>query len=530
MPDIIPLDMPAAYWRGKAQQARRAGNGREAVRLYRAALRKQDDNAVRRELAAALGDMRCLSASDRLLLENLARDAGDTDSLYDLARNRSLAGDEQGMADLLDLYLRLAPCGEQADRARDILWQMPRESKPPERLNRALARYRQAADVQSQPARSLRRAKQSWQRGRTPEDARLLAQLYLALGRKDKALRFAGAACDLAPEDLVARQLMATALHLNGMIHACRQALRQAAGLCKNMEQLPLYCSCAAYLGQGDLAAEMMEEKLAEHPDSADLMLLLASVLRDLPDRQERAEQLIADARSLDPENPLLELMDVVPANTPADQVSQIMRQLRRISEAITAGPVEQMDRRLHDTLVQAMRLPIPGMLDTAVNLFMKNQDALGLRMVMAENELPPLVYGLILSFFQEIGAPLPCFARVEGRLMLLPQKPRPPYDADLHELIRCLLREIPDSVPLDSVVRLVPSLWRRLPMSARRHCAQSRDRVWIMAFTAFLMIRAGMTDIANERILACKTPRRVRRALMQLIRRSNKPYEVHRF
>ena len=31
---------------------------------------------------------------------------------------------------------QLKAIGEQADRARDILWQMPRESKPPERLNR----------------------------------------------------------------------------------------------------------------------------------------------------------------------------------------------------------------------------------------------------------------------------------------------------------------------------------------------------------------------------------------------------------
>ena len=43
MPNIVPLDMPAAYWRDKAKHASRAGDYPEAVRLFRAALRKHDD-------------------------------------------------------------------------------------------------------------------------------------------------------------------------------------------------------------------------------------------------------------------------------------------------------------------------------------------------------------------------------------------------------------------------------------------------------------------------------------------------------
>ena len=530
MPDIIPLDMPAAYWRGKAQQARRGGSLREAARLYRAALRKQSDNAIRRELAEVYGDMRCLSASDRLYLENLARDTSDADSLYGLARNRSLAGDEHGMADLLDLYLRLAPCGEQADRARDILWQMPRELKPAPRKSRAMARFHQAVDVQGQPGKSLRRARQSWSRGKTPEAARLLAQLYLGLGQKEKALKYASAACDLAPEDLIARQLLAASLMAGGMHHASRQALKQAAGLCKSMDQLPAFCSCAAYLRQSDLAAETAGEWLARYPDSADLMLLLASVIWDMPGQEERARELIGAARALDENNPLPEIMEESGKTGPDEQVCRVMRQLQRISEAITTGPAEEMDDRLHWELVRAMRLPIPGMLETAVTLFMKNEDMLGLRMVMAENELPAMLYGVILSFFQEAKEPLPCFARVEGRLMLLPQKPRPPYDADLHDLIHTLLHELPEEVSLDALVREVPPLWQRLPISARRHCAQSRDRLWPTAFTAYLLLRAGEATKARERLGSCKCPRRAGRAFMQLIRRSKKPYEVHRF
>ena len=90
MPNIVPLDMPAAYWRDKAKHASRAGDYPEAVRLFRAALRKHDDNAIRRELAATYADMHSFLAADRLYMENLARDPADVDSVYGLARSRRI--------------------------------------------------------------------------------------------------------------------------------------------------------------------------------------------------------------------------------------------------------------------------------------------------------------------------------------------------------------------------------------------------------------------------------------------------------
>ena len=119
MPNIVPLDMPAAYWRDKAKHASRAGDYPEAVRLFRAALRKHDDNATRRELAATYADMHSFLAADRLYMENLARDPADVDSVYGLARSRSLAGDERAMAEILDTYLRAAPC--RVKTLRDIV-------------------------------------------------------------------------------------------------------------------------------------------------------------------------------------------------------------------------------------------------------------------------------------------------------------------------------------------------------------------------------------------------------------------------
>ena len=531
MPDIIPLDMPFAYWRQKAQQAAKTGNLREAARLYRAALRQHDSNALRRELAQVYADMRCMTASDRLYHENLAYDAGDADSLYGLARNRSLMGDSRGMSALLDQYLRMAPCGEQADQARDILWQQPREPKPAPRTCRAETLFNQAADVQDNEEECLRRAKKSWKRGHLPQTAKLLCQQYLRQGKPQRAFTYADIACRMTPRDMAARQLLATALHALGMPHACRAALGEAAALCDTMELLPLFCGCAISLEQTDLAVEQVEKWLARYPDSADLMLLLALTLREEGGEEDRVQALAEEAEALDGDNPAPRLLRDHPGkedSSPARQFKEALHRLHLFNESITTGDPDTLDERLHDGMVQLMRLPLPGMLEMIIPLMMKNGDTAGLRMALTEFELPPMLAGSILGILDTHGVKLPVCMQAEGRMILAPQQPRPPYDPDLHDLIRRLLRGLPDSVPLDSVVREVPPLWRLLPVSAQRHCAQSRDGVWPAAFTACLLARQS-ASAAQEYIRKTKHPRRIRRAYMQLIRRSKRPYEVHR-
>ena len=531
MPDVIPLDMPATYWRGKAQQALRGGRGQEAVRLYRAALRKHEDNGIRRDLAQAYAELRCIGASDRLYLENLARDSGDADSVYGLARNRSLMGDERTMADLLDLYLRLAPCGEQADRARDILWQLPREPHPPRRMRRAETLYAQALDRQ-EPSRRLERARLSWKRGRTADAAQLLCQLHMQQNHPRKALRYAMQACDLAPEALNARLLLAAALYQCDMPHACRGALRQAMELCAGMEQAHTYTHCAISLDQADLAAELVERELGKAPASADLMILLALALRAQDAQAERADVLLRAAAELDAENPVPRLLLDMPGGADADitaQLGPVMHQVRWITETLAAGANDPAAPSLHEELVRLMRLPLPGMLELSARLFTRAGDMLGLRMALTENELPPMLVAVILNKLEQAGQPLPCFARAEGRLCLLPQKPRPPYDGDLHDLIRRLLRGLPEGVSLEDVVRRVPSAWKKLPESARRHCAQSADGVWPDAFSAYLMTLAGDAAGARSYLAQCDCPRRTGRAYMQLIRRRSTRNEVYR-
>ena len=138
------------------------------------------------------------------------------------------------------------------------------------------------------------------------------------------------------------------------------------------------------------------------------------------------------------------------------------------------------------------------------------------------------MMYALILDELKTMGEPMPCYARPEGRLCLVPPRKRPPYDADLHDLVRELLRRNHGSAALDVVSRQVPQLWRSLPESARRHYAQSRDQVWITAFSAYLLMEAGDPIAADDTLRRAERPKRVRRAYKQLIRRSNAIHEVY--
>ncbi len=531
MPNIVPLDMPAAYWRDKAQRAQRGGRLQEAVRLYRAALRKHDDNGIRRELAQVYADMRSISASDRLYLENLARDEKDADSLYGLARNRSLAGDTDGMADLLDLYLRLSPCGEQADRARDILWQMPRMEKGKKRMRRAMTLCEHAIAHRNDLKTALALAKKSWKRGRTAQAAQLLSSLYQCMDRGKLALKYAAAACRMAPNGLEAYLLLAAAFKQQGMRREGRAALYQAAKLCREIEQMPVFCRFAIDMGEAGQAEALLEERLQQYPSSTDLQLLLALALRAQAKDEERVQSLLQRTAALDPDDPIPHMMLEMPRTLDGDAIQAQLEHMLGIMQRMSEGSRQpDGNEQLHREAINLMRIPMPGMLELALHVFIQTKDALGLRMALLEGGMQPMMYGVVLSELKSLGSPLPCFARVSGHLCLLPQEERPPYDADLHALVRRLLHDetVREKVPLDMLTRLVPSAWRRLPESARRHCAQSRDDVWLCAFAAYLILCCCNAEEAELRLARSRTPLRAGRAYMQIIRRSKRPYEVY--
>lgn len=529
MPNIVSLDMPASYWKEKAQRARRAGDLDEAVRLYRAALRKHDHAATRRELAEVYADMHSYAVSCRMYLRNLALDAEDTDSLYALARNYSLMGDENGMADLLDLYLRRAPCGEKADSARDILWRMPRPKAEKKRLRRAHALYFQALDRMQTPDEAMKVAKLSWKRGHLPETAQLMSELFLRKGETDKALECASWASQQMDEEMPVRLLLASALHVKGLQHACRAAMKEAANRCKTHAQTALFCQQAMLLGCADMAVDVMEARVKEMPGSAESLMLLALSLRALGDQEERVQMLLQATAAIDEEDQLVRAMIEVPFEEGDSDQTHSLRLLKFMSDKLQIDEAAERDPYLmHTELLRLLRVPLPGVKEFAIRLMLRLEDEEALRIALVEDDIPSSVAWNIVSKLQKMGSPMPCFAKIDGKVCLLPPRERPPYDADLHDLVRDLLRELKGQVDLDVITRRVPEAWKKLPESARKHYAEEKDDVWLSAFAAYVYLCAGSFDKAEERIAKSARPLRAGRAYMQLIRRSKDTYEVH--
>lgn len=528
MPTIVPIDLPASYWREKAQRAQRAGQHTEAVRLYRAAMRKREDNALRRELAQVLSDMRSYALSNRLYLENLALDAQDSDSLYGLARNYSLLGDENGMADLLDLYLRMAPCGEQADTARDILWRMPRTTPEKGGDRRARTLYFQALDRFHNLPEAMQLAKKSWQRGRLPETAQLLSELYLRQGKGEKARAYALYACENNPEEMNARLLLAGAMQACNMPSGCRAALRQAQQMCKTYDQTTIFCRQALLLGCGDLALELMEQRAEQTPGSTETLLMLVLVLRSLGQDEERVQRLLQTVIALDEDDILAQtLQETVPETGESDAAFSV-RMFERMGARLSMSDTAREDEEaFYHELRRVLRMPLPGLREALVGMLIKIGHVRGLRLALVQDDMPYPLCEMIVHALEALGASMPCFARVEGRVCLLPPRERPPYDENLHALIRALLRDVKGEVPLATIAKETPRLWRSLPESARRHYAKEEDGVWRGAFAAYMHLCAGNAEKAEARIAASSRPLRTGRAFMQLIRRS-KTNEVH--
>ena len=529
MPNVVSLDMPASYWKEKAQRAKRAGDWDEAVRLYRAALHKSDDASTRRELAEVFSQMHSYAVSCRMYLRNLALDALDTDSLYGLARNYSLMGDENSMADLLDLYLRMAPCGDKADSARDILWRLPRPKTEKKRMRRAHALYFQALDRMQQPQEAFKVAKLSWKRGRLPETAQLLGELYLRQGEVEKALQYAAWASQQMPDEMPVRLILASTLHVQGLQHACRSALQEAVKRCKTHAQTALFCQQAILLDCADIAAEVMEARAQEMPGSAETLLLLVLALRALGGQEERVQKLLRTIAAIDEEDQLVRALIEVPLEEGDTEQSHSFKLLRFMSDKLQIDEAAERDPYLmHSELLRLLRVPLPGVKEFAIRLMLKLEDEEALRIALVEEDIPSSVAWNIVSKLQKMGSPMPCFAKVDGKVCILPPRTRPPYDADLHDLVRALLKELKGQVELDVITRRVPVIWRALPESARKHYAEEKDDIWQSAFAAYVLLCAGDVNKAEERIAQSKRPLRVGRAYMQLIRRTKETHEVH--
>ena len=134
----------------------------------------------------------------------------------------------------------------------------------------------------------------------------------------------------------------------------------------------------------------------------------------------------------------------------------------------------------------------------------------------------------LLTAELQRMHSIEPYLAHQEGHYFFLPEKVRPPYDADLHALIRSLLRLMRPYPPMDFILRCVPPAWESLPEGTRRYSSRSTDNLWAHAFAALVCCQSGIPNKAQSFIDQSCHPRRCARLFRRLLRRNHVLYEVH--
>jgi len=520
---IISMNMPSSYWLDKARKSRRGTDTVETVRLYRESLRLHDSAPVRRELAEIYIEAGCFTVADRILFRNICEDATDGESLFALSKCRSALGDKESMAELLDLYIRRHPCGQKADQARDILWHMPRTQGTPRGCHRALTCYDQS--IGKKTGEALKLLQKSYSLKKTGLCAGALCDINLHKAMPKKALRYALDACRLEPELLEHRLRLAACFHAAGMQNSVRKTLECAMALCTTPNDVMSLCRLACAINCPDPAIELGEKWVDKYPYSADLLLTLAAALRYKNTDTDKALSLLRLAHRMDDQHVFVSAMLGLDwsEKASADPTDGLREQLNRL----LAEKTSDTSLSPQQMMLGLLDLPIPETAIPAAGLFLQTRFEEGLRTLLVRDDLPEALGQIILITLEDMGVEPPFFGRIDGHFCFLPVKPRPPYDADLHDLVRRLIKLFKSDAPIGEICAKVPAAWRRLPESARVHYARRTDDVWLYAFAAFVCCCSGRPQEADGFLDKCLHPRRCRRAYMMLLRRNHILYEM---
>ena len=302
-PSIVPFERPAAYWQAKARRHAAPEKRPDAARLLRKAMEKNGDAGTAVALAQVYLDMECVSAAERCLLRASARRGLTGEICCLLGCCALLRGDDVLAADALDACQRLSPSEACADRAQDLLEEMPWPANDaPFRRARgeSLARQAQNALAQMDFPRARALAEKAWKRGRPPHAALLQG----ALRRPREAVPFFRYAVRRLPGDLRARLLFSLVLYHSGQPEAALRELNAACGLCRGLNDIEELCAKAWEMGKNEKerALALVQERLDGAPAGADWLRLKYLCQLHLG-QKEKARRTLESLIEIDPED-----------------------------------------------------------------------------------------------------------------------------------------------------------------------------------------------------------------------------------
>ncbi len=260
-PKIVSYDRNAAYVHHRAMKNRREQNNVDALELLRHAVGKSPENReYKLDLAELYCEMGCHEQSNRLLLDMLAEEDAPAECYYGLALNRVGLNDMEGAQRALAMYARKAPNGP---HSMDVV-RLADELEIYDALNRPYSRkaYR-AARVSAAACEAMQK------------DEYARAQ---RLFERSLALR---------PAQSETRALYALTLKTLGLDEdAVREARQASSGFAPSVRAL---CLSGQVLCASDMREEgekLMREAIAQHPDGAEMRMLLFSLAEVGMDRE----------------------------------------------------------------------------------------------------------------------------------------------------------------------------------------------------------------------------------------------------
>ncbi len=430
------------------------------------------------------------------------------------------------MAELFDLFLRLFPSGAKADAARDILWHLPRRAPVPRHTHRAAALFNQSTSRPSNAA--LKPLLKSFKIRPTAPAAGAICEIFLQMGLTTQAIRYGYEAIRLDHAYADHRLHLACCLEAAGLHRSAALTLKEAESLCDTPYKALRLCSCAIQLNQFEISLNVSKKWRKKFPFSAEFLQMHLASLRANPSLWSQALPLLPLARTLDTEDLALQAYAAMDWNeehhiTDDQNKEQFGRLLcDGIERHLNADIPEE------ETLKRMLTIPLPGSSAVAAGMLLQMKNEVGMRAALLSNALPASMIPILVVELKRLHSSEPYLAHQEGHYFFLPEKDRPPYDADLHALIRSLLRLMRPYPPLDSIVHYVPAAWYSLSEGSRRYSSRSTDNLWAHAFAALVCCRSGTPDKAQSYIDQSCHPRRCARLFRRLLRRNHVLYEVH--
>lgn len=310
-PKVVSFDRSAAYLHHRAMMNRRDNRTVDALELMRRAVEASPENSeYRLDLAELYCEMGCHEQSARLLLDMLSEEDAPSECYYGLALNQLGMNDVSGARQSLDTYRRRAPEGDRSEDVSALAMELDMyagANRPASRrLYRAMQMANRACDAMKSdlPEKACRLFRASLHMASEQCEMRALYAMALIMaGEDEQARRQADRACETYPPSARALCVCAQVYNILGDRARALEMMRAAEAEHPEGAELRLMIYSAGEMGMNDRAAEYARLALQETPYDRELLHIRAVALKRSGASDEEAGRCWERILRLDPED-----------------------------------------------------------------------------------------------------------------------------------------------------------------------------------------------------------------------------------